>query len=333
MQAPLSATAASYYTANHNLVTGLGGAQGFGEQLFFRNDDSSLGPIDITSVFGAAGLDFFGTAYTSLFLNNNGNITFNTAFGGYTPSSISAGIGNPLIAAFWTDIDTRNAAGQTSPGGTSQGTNQVYYDLDAANGVLTFTWDDVGEYYNGTTPNAFQIQLISRGDGDFDIIYRYEDINWGANARAGYNSGTGTSFEFASSGTSGMLDLENTLGNTGIAGVYVFNVRDGVVSPDNNDVIDGGAGMDRLIGGLGDDDFIFHAGQANGDVIVDFIGNGAAAGDELVFRGYGTAAQGASFVQLDATHWQINSADGTIHDVITIENGGAIHSTDWEFLG
>ena len=28
-----------------------------------------------------------------------------------------------------------------------------------------------------------------------------------------------------------------------------------------------------------------------------------------------------------------NSADGTIHDVITIENGGAIHSTDWEFLG
>ncbi|WP_439477876.1 tandem-95 repeat protein [Brevundimonas sp.] len=333
VQAPLTATAASYYTANHNLVTGLGGAQGFGEQLFFRNDDSSLGPIDITSVFGAAGLDFFGTTYTSLFLNNNGNITFNTAFGGYTPSSISAGIGNPLIAAFWTDIDTRNAAGQTSPGGTSQGTNQVYYDLDAANGVLTFTWDDVGQYSNGTTPNAFQIQLISRGGGDFDIIYRYEDINWGANARAGYNSGTGTSFEFASSGTSAMLDLENTLGNTGIAGVYVFNVRDGVVTPDNNDVIDGGAGMDRLIGGLGDDDFIFHAGQANGDVIVDFIGNGAAAGDELVFRGYGTAAQGATFVQLDATHWQINSADGTIHDVITIENGGAIHSTDWEFLG
>ncbi|MGZ9099677.1 MAG: nidogen-like domain-containing protein, partial [Brevundimonas sp.] len=180
--------------------------------------------------------------------------------------------------------------------------------------------------------NAFQIQLISRGDGDFDIIYRYEDITWGDNARAGYNSGTGTSFEFASSGTTAMLDLENTLGNTGIAGVYVFNVRDGVVTPDNNDVIDGGAGMDRLIGGLGDDDFVFHAGEANGDVIVDFIGNADAAGDELVFRGYGTAAQGATFVQLDATHWQINSADGTIHDVITIENGGSIHSTDWEFV-
>ena len=332
VQAPLTATAASYYTASHNLVTGLGGERGFGEQLFARNDDSSLGPIDITSVFGAAGLDFFGTTYSSLFLNNNGNITFNSAFGGYTPSSISAGIGNPLIAAFWTDIDTRNAAGQTSPGGTSQGTNQVYYDLDAVNGVLTFTWDDVGQYSNGTAPNAFQIQLISRGNGDFDIIYRYEDITWGDNARAGYNSGTGTSFEFASSGTSAMLDLENTVGNTGIAGVYVFNVRDGVVTPDNNDIIDGGAGMDRLIGGLGDDDFVFHAGQADGDVIVDFIGNGDGAGDELVFRGYGTAAQGATFVQLDATHWQINSADGSIHDVITIENGGSIHSTDWEFV-
>lgn len=331
-EAPLTTLAASYYTANHNLVTGLGGPRGFGEGVFARNDDGSM-PINITSVFGAAGLDFFGNSYTTLFLNNNGNITFNSGFYGYNPSSISAGIGNPLIAAFWTDIDTRNAAGQTSPGGTSQGTNQVYYDLDAVNGVLTFTWDDVGQYSNGTVPNAFQIQLISRGNGDFDIIYRYEDINWGANARAGYNSGTGTSFEFAQSGTAAMLNLEGTVGNTGIAGVYVFNVRDGVVSTANNDVIDGGAGMDRLIGGLGDDDFIFHAGQANGDVIVDFIGNGAAAGDELVFRGYGTAAEGATFVQLDATHWQINSADGTIHDVITIENGATIHSTDWEFLG
>ncbi len=332
-QMPLTATAASYYTANHNLVTGLGGTRGFGEQLFARNDDSSVGPINITSVFGAAGLDFFGTNYTSLFLNNNGNITFNTAFGGYTPSSISAGIGNPLIAAFWTDIDTRNAAGQTSPGGTSQGTNQVYYDLDAVNGVMTFTWDDVGQYSNGTVPNAFQIQLINRGDGDFDIIYRYESVNWGSDARAGYNSGTGTSFEFAASGTSAMLNLENAAGNTGIPGVYVFNVRDGVVSEDNNDVIDGGAGADRLIGGLDSDDFVFHAGQADGDVIVDFIGNGASVGDELIFRGYGTAAQGATFVQLDATHWQINSADGTIHDVITLENGAAIHASDWLFLG
>lgn len=332
VQTPLTATAASYYTASHNLVTGLGGSRGFGEQVFARNDDSSLGPIDITSVFGAAGLDFFGNTYTSLFLNNNGNITFNSAFGGYTPSSINAGIGNPLIAAFWTDIDTRNAAGQTSPGGTSQGSNQVYYDLDAVNGVLTFTWDDVGQYSNGTVPNAFQIQLISRGDGDFDIIYRYESVNWGGNARAGYNSGTGTSFEFAESGTGAMLDLENAIGNTGIAGVHVFSVRDGVVSAANNDVLNGGAGEDRLIGGLGDDDFVFQAGEADGDVVVDFIGNGAADGDEMIFQGYGTAAEGATFVQLDATHWQINSADGTIHDVITVENGATIHSSDWEFV-
>ena len=316
---PLTATAAGYYTGNHNLVTGLGGERGFGEQVFFRNDDSSTGPIDITSVFGAAGLNFSGSTYASLFLNNNGNITFNSAFGGFTPSSIITGIGNPLIAAFWTDIDTRTTPGQTSPGGTSQGTNQVYYDLDTVNGVLTFTWDDVGQFSGGTVPNAFQIQLISRGNGDFDIIYRYEDINWGTNARAGYNSGTGTAFELASSGTSAMLDLENALGNTGIAGVYVFNIRNA------------GAGVDRLTGGLGDDDFIFHAGQSNGDVIVDFTGNGAAAGDEMIFRGYGTAAQGATFVQLDATRWQISSADGLIRDVITLENGAAVHSSDWTF--
>ena len=87
---------------------------------------------------------------------------------GSIPPSLSAGIGNLLIAAVWTDIDTRNSAGQTSPGGDSTGTNLVYYDLDTVNGVLTLTWNDAGQFANHTVPNAFQIQLVSRGSEDFD---------------------------------------------------------------------------------------------------------------------------------------------------------------------
>ncbi len=62
----------------------------------------------------------------------------------------------------------------------------------------------------------------------------------------------------------------------------------------------------------GNDTFVFHAGQAQGDRIHEFYGNGAAAGDVLRFEGYGTLAQGATFHQLTATQWQINSADGLI---------------------
>ena len=70
---------------------------------------------------------------------------------------------------------------------------------------------------------------------------------------------------------------------------------------------------------------MFRRGQAAGDTVIDFAGNGAAAGDTLQFIGYGP---GASFTQIDATHWQINSGDGLTHETITFQNGAAVHASD-----
>jgi Ca2+-binding RTX toxin-like protein len=69
-----------------------------------------------------------------------------------------------------------------------------------------------------------------------------------------------------------------------------------------------GAGTNVLEGGGGNDTFVFRRGQANGDTVVYFAGNGAAPGDVLQFVGYGPSA---SFVPIDATHWQVNSGPGT----------------------
>jgi hypothetical protein len=76
----------------------------------------------------------------------------------------------------------------------------------------------------------------------------------------------------------------------------------------------------------------FPTGTAKGDTITDFNGNGAASGDQLQFVGYGTVAQGASLTPVDATHWSINSADGIVHDVITLSNGASIHESDYFFV-
>ena len=91
------------------------------------------------------------------------------------------------------------------------------------------------------------------------------------------------------------------------------------------DRIVAGADANRLEGRGGNDTFVFQRGQANGDTVVDFGGNGAAAGDAFEFVGYGP---GATFVQIDGTHWQINSGDGFTHETITLQNAAAVHQSD-----
>jgi VCBS repeat-containing protein len=230
----LTPVGAAILTAPSGLVSGLGHDTGYGTLALAPGDDNSSGAIDLTSVFGAAGIDFFGTHYTSLYVNNNGNISFGAPNGVYTPSVIGAGFNDPIIAPFWADADTR-----------AQGA--VYYELDAADGVMTITWDQVGYYFEGTDKlDSFQIALINEGNGNFDIVYRYGQIQWttgdasggsdglgGVLARAGYSAGDGVHYlELPQSGDqSALLALPTTPGNTGIAGVDDFQVRNGVVGP------------------------------------------------------------------------------------------------------
>ena len=96
-----------------------------------------------------------------------------------------------------------------------------------------------------------------------------------------------------------------------------------------NNTLDGEGGADMLTGNAGNDTFVFSVGQANGDTVVDFAGNGAGAGDSLHFVGYGA---GASFTNIDATHWQVNYNGGASHDVITFSNAAAIDVTDFLFV-
>jgi Ca2+-binding RTX toxin-like protein len=100
---------------------------------------------------------------------------------------------------------------------------------------------------------------------------------------------------------------------------------DSITGNGGDDVLDGGGGADDLWGLGGNDTFVLRAGQAHGDRIHEFYGNGA--GDVLRFEGYGTLAQGATFHQLSATQWQITSADGLTQETITLATGAIIDTT------
>ncbi len=230
-----------------SLVNGLGGSAGFGENALGRTDDGYTGFIDLRQVF-PDGLNMFGHVYTGLYLNNNGSVTFAQPTGTYTPSAISGGTGNPIIAPFWADVDTRGAPGNVTPGGTSTGANMLWYDLNSATHTFTATWDDVGYYsYHVDKPNAFQLQLIGVPDaqgnetGDFDIVFRYEAIQWvtgdasggsgglgGLVARAGYSSGDGVDyFDLPQSGDQAQMLALPGASNIGAPGTYLFSVRNG----------------------------------------------------------------------------------------------------------
>lgn len=261
-------------TGQNYLVNGLGGSAGFGEGILGRNDDGSTGAIDLTPIFGESGLNFFGRQFTSVYVNNNGNITFSGPASQYTPNEINAGANNPIIAPFWADVDTRGGAVTPTLGGNSTGTNLVYYDIDEEAKIFTVTWDDVGYYSSRTDKlNAFQLQLVSKGDGNFDIVYRYEDINWttgsasggsgglgGSVARAGYSAGNSNGYyEMPQSGNQAqMLALDQD-------GKYTFTVRNGITLDDSNDdILIGGAGDDVLVGGEGVDTAVFSGSMTRG---------------------------------------------------------------------
>ncbi|KJC47758.1 hypothetical protein UP09_09085 [Bradyrhizobium sp. LTSP885] len=221
-------------TGSNDAASNLPSGTGFGTLAMGPNDDGSSGAVDITSVFGSDGINFFGHHYTSLYINNNGNITFSSPLSAYTPEAIGAGFDSPIMAPFWADVDTR-------------GHGQVFYDLDQADGIMTITWDDVGYYSEATDKlNSFQVVLINEGGGNFDIEYRYGQIQWttgsasggsdglgGTPARIGYTSGDGSHYyEVPQSGNqNALLTLPQTAGNTGIDGVDVFNVHNGEVDP------------------------------------------------------------------------------------------------------
>jgi Ca2+-binding RTX toxin-like protein len=120
-----------------------------------------------------------------------------------------------------------------------------------------------------------------------------------------------------------VLQGAGTLAGTG------NSLANGIYGNAGNNTLNGGAAADLLTGNDGNDTFVFNAGQGNGDTVVDFAGNGAAAGDALQFVGYGA---GATFTNVDATHWQVNYNGGTAHDVITFMNGAAIDASDVMFV-
>ena len=261
--------------------SGLGGPAGYGEGVFSttakaagNNDDGSV-YVNISSVF-ENGIDFFGTTYSGIYINSNGNISFGSAFTDYQTSDLSSET-TPMIAPFFSDVDI------------TKGGN-IYWDLDPAANTVTITWLNVAPYSGGGT-NSFQVVLTDTGGGDFNVEFIYQNITWtnggSSVAETGITDGAGTDIELPGSGNAAALsNYENAdFGSGDPAGTTDFTFASG--TPVDAGPVEGTAGADVIDAG--------YAGDPDGDVVDGGDGTGASGNEDTIF-GYGgddTIAAGA----------------------------------------
>jgi hypothetical protein len=156
-----------------------------------KNDDGYLGPINLPFSFS-----LYGTNYNKVFINTNGNITFNSGVSQYSADGFPFNI--PMVAAFWGDVDTRGNGGQ------------IFYKILPTHMIIT--WVEVGYYsYQTDKRNTFQIIIGTNDDAltglGQNVCFHYADMQWttgsasdgvsgfgGVPATVGINHGNGTDY-------------------------------------------------------------------------------------------------------------------------------------------
>jgi hypothetical protein len=163
------------------------------DSVEFRNDDSYTDKLALPFTF-----NFFGTNYDSLYINNNGNISFSAPYYEYTPDSFPTSLFQ-MIAPFWGDVDTRDPF-----------SGLVYYKMTST--ALIIKWENVG-YYNvhSDLMNTFQLIITDGTDtllpAGNNVAFCYGDMGWttgdassgvagfgGVPATVGVNQGNGADY-------------------------------------------------------------------------------------------------------------------------------------------
>jgi hypothetical protein len=153
----------------------------------------------------AFNVSFFGTVYNSLFINNNGNVSFGSGISAFVPNG-PTGAFSPVISPFFGDVYTRNS-----------GSGVVHYNLSAD--LLVVPWDNVGSFSTrGAPTDSFQLVLRGRNylvpTGEGSIGFFYGSRGWDVTqtstvAAVGFGDGAGNSEVIAGSAQAGMAAVVN----------------------------------------------------------------------------------------------------------------------------
>jgi gliding motility-associated-like protein len=143
----------------------------------YRNDDGSSPNITLPFNFC-----FYGQNVNSLYINNNGNVSFGASYGTFSSNPFP----DPtfiMVAPFWADVDTRGAL-----------SGVVYYKLTPT--YLIVRWKTVGYYALWDDKlNDFQLILTDGNDpilpAGNNVSFCYGDMQWTTGDASGGTNGFG----------------------------------------------------------------------------------------------------------------------------------------------
>ena len=144
-----------YTPVTDNSLLPFGGAQ------IPRGDDNVSAELFLGEIF-EDGFLFGGETFNSFWVATNGGVSFNG------PESFPSPYKPFNIAPFNADLDSR------TPPDPASG---VFVDLNTERDSVVVTWNLISRYaQNYTPPLTFQMELLDRGEGDSEVIFRYADM-------------------------------------------------------------------------------------------------------------------------------------------------------------
>jgi Ca2+-binding RTX toxin-like protein len=344
-----------YGNAGNNLLNGFGGADlmvgGAGNDTYFADSSADAcfetpgqgtdtvfasanygisADVENLILQGAVGLQAYGNNQTNTIYGNTGDNLINGAGG---IDLMVGGVGNDTYF-----VDNSSDSCFENPGeGNDAVLASVSYGLAADVETLVLQGSADLQGYGNNTANTLYGNAgnnLLNGGGGADTMagaagndtYFVDNVGDGIVENA--NEGTDSVLASVSYALSPNVEALVLQGGANLSGIGNA-LNNSIFGNSGDNPLDGGAGADQLTGNAGNDIFVFRAGQANGDNITDFFGNGAAPGDSFQFFGFGTA--GATFTSIGGNQWQIHSGLDGHNEVITLSNGASVGGADYSF--
>ncbi|KTG01461.1 hypothetical protein cypCar_00034351 [Cyprinus carpio] len=217
-----------YASDNNGIFYPYGGVE---DGISPQSDDGSSPLIPLLQPFV-----YFGREYDKIFVNNNGDLTFDKPLYQWYPYYFPAYSSIDIIAPLWTDIynyekgtiSYRQVTDARLLNRASREINKYFPSLNfSASWVFIATWDKVPYFGNSKAESTFQVVLVSGKNMSFTLMH-YDYITPTESVEFGFD--TINSTNFFSNPVSDVANLSFT-SNVNVMGRWVFRVDN---SSENN---------------------------------------------------------------------------------------------------